>query len=102
MLVFQNDDWVKYVGLARKAGAVLFGQDNILSARNAPYLVIVSVNEASQNLNKKIYNFIANKNIKLIKFSDSLDKYLGTQNCKVIGITNRELAEKVYSLFNKE
>ncbi len=102
MLVFQNDDWVKYVGLARKAGAVLFGQDNILSARNAPYLVIVSINEASQNLNKKIYNFIANKNIKLIKFSDSLDKYLGTQNCKVIGITNRELAEKVYSLFNKE
>ena len=100
--MFQNDDWVKYVGLARKAGAVLFGQDNILSARNAPYLVIVSVNEASQNLNKKIYNFIANKNIKLIKFSDSLDKYLGTQNCKVIGITNRELAEKVYSLFNKE
>ena len=101
MLVFQNDDWVKYVGLARKAGAVLFGQDNILSARNAPYLIIVSINEASQNLNKKIYNFIANKNIKLIKFSDSLDKYLGTQNCKVIGITNRELAEKVYSLFNK-
>ena len=100
--MFQNDDWVKYVGLARKAGAVLFGQDNILSARNAPYLVIVSINEASQNLNKKIYNFIANKNIKLIKFSDSLDKYLGTQNCKVIGITNRELAEKVYSLFNKE
>ena len=102
MLVFQNDDWVKYVGLARKAGAVLFGQDNILSARNAPYLVIVSINEASQKINKKIYNFIANKNIKLIKFSDSLDKYLGTQNCKVIGITNRELAEKVYSLFNKE
>ena len=100
--MFQNDDWVKYVGLARKAGDVLFGQDNILSARNAPYLVMVSVNEASQNLNKKIYNFIANKNIKLIKFSDSLDKYLGTQNCKVIGITNRELAEKVYSLFNKE
>ena len=100
--MFQNDDWVKYVGLARKAGAVLFGQDNILSARNTPYLVIVSINEASQNLNKKIYNFIANKNIKLIKFSDSLDKYLGTQNCKVIGITNRELAEKVYSLFNKE
>ncbi len=95
-------EWVKYIGLARKAGAVLFGIDNIISSRKPVHLILLSESEASENLVKKVNGFLANKNIKLISLKYTLDSILGTQNCKVIGLTNLELSKKVYSLINKE
>ena len=35
-----NNDWQKYLGLAQRAGAVLYGIDNINSARQKIELII--------------------------------------------------------------
>lgn len=97
----RDDSWTKYVGLAIRAGAVQFGIDNISSSREPVYLIVMSEATASQNLKKKVDNFIANKNSKLVKLDVDLDEYLHTTNCKVIGITNKNLADQIYS-FLKE
>lgn len=98
----KSSEWLKYFGLARRAGAVIYGIDNILSCRQKINLVILSEFEATQNLKDKVNNFIAKNNTKLIRFSEDINQILGTTNCKVLGITNPELAKQIYSLFNKE
>lgn len=96
------NEWQKYLGLAMRAGAVVYGVDAILQSRQKIYLIVMSEKEATQNLKDKIMNFIARKNTKLIKLNDDINKYLNTNNCKVFGVTNQDLANQIYSFLNKE
>lgn len=97
-----SNEWQKYLGLAMRAGAVVYGADAIIDSRKKVYLVVMSDTLATQNLKDKIDNFIARKNTKLIKLDDDINKYLNTNNCKVFGITNEDLANQIYSFLNKE
>ena len=91
---------IKYINLAKKAGAVIYGIDNIINNKNI--ILILLCPTASSNLVDKTLNFVNKKNIKLIKLQDSLDKILNTTNCKVIGITNKQLATQIENLLKEE
>ncbi|MBO5102859.1 MAG: hypothetical protein J6C13_02065 [Clostridia bacterium] len=92
-----NNDWQKYLGLAQRAGAVLYGIDNINSARQKIELIILDAESATQNLVLKVENFASKKNINLIKLQKKLDECLHSKNCKVVGITNKDLANQIES-----
>lgn len=56
---------------------------------------------ATQNLREKVNNFIAKKDTKLIKLDDDLNIFLNTDNCKVIGLTNENLANQIKTYFKE-
>ncbi len=96
-----QNDWIKYLNLAKKAGAVVFGIDEIIKCRSKIYLIMLSEPLATQNLREKVNNFIAKKDTKLIKLDDDLNIFLNTDNCKVIGLTNENLANQIKTYFKE-
>lgn len=83
----------KYINLAKKAGAVIYGIDNIVKNKNVQLILLCPT--SSQNLVSKAESFATRKNIKLIKLQNELDSIINTTNCKVIGLTNLQLATQI-------
>ncbi len=96
-----QNEWLKYLNLSKKAGAVLYGVDEIYNSKKPVYLVIMSEAQATQNLRAKIDNYIAKKDTKLIKLNEDLNVFLNTTNCKVIGFTNKDLATQIKTFFKE-
>ena len=88
----------KYIGLAIRAGATIYGLDNIKkSIKNIK--VIVYCHTASTNLQKSLLHLKENSSIEVIKLqSNTLDNLIHTTNCKAIGITNPHLADQIILL----
>lgn len=84
-----------YLGLAKKANAIIYGKDSIKDFRKPIYCVILCVN-ASDKLKFHINNLCESKkiNLKVLK-SVSIDEMLGTENCKVIGVINPNFAKAI-------
>ncbi len=96
-----QNEWTKYLSLAIRAGAVVYGIDDINRSREKIYLILLSERLATQNLKEKVNNFIAKKDTILIKLDDDLNKLLNTNNCKVIGLTNENLANQIKTYFKE-
>ena len=91
----------KYIGLAIRAGAVIYGLDNIKKNLKNIHLIIYCYT-ASNNLEKSLLHLKDNSSVEVIKLQqNSLDNLIHTTNCKAIGITNMHLAEQI-RLLNKE
>ncbi len=96
-----QNEWVKFLNLSKKAGAVLYGIDEIAKSRSKVYLIMLSTVTATQNLRAKVDNFIAKNDTKLIKLNEDLNIFLNTDNCKVIGLTNESLANQIKTYFKE-
>ncbi len=96
-----QNEWVKFLNLSRKAGAVVYGIDEIVKYRGKVYLIILSDTNATQNLREKVNNFIAKKDTAIIKLKEDLNIFLNTDNCKVIGLTNENLANQIKTFFKE-
>lgn len=96
-----QNEWLKYLNLSKKAGAVLYGVDEIYKSKKPVYLILLSETQATQNLKAKIDNFIAKKDTVLIKLDEDLNTFLNTNNCKVIGLTNKDLATQIKNFFKE-
>lgn len=88
------------LNLARKAGFLVIGQDNLLNYSKKLYLLV-----AEQTAGKALLRqmqFLANKkNISLL-FLPELGNLIGLQNCKIVGIKNKDFAEKIQNLIKGE
>ena len=90
----------KYIDLAKKAGAILYGLDNIKSGTQNIYLILID-NEVGSSLKRNIDFISQHKKVQcLVLNNTNLDDLLNTNNCKVIGITNINLANKIKDLIN--
>jgi ribosomal protein L7Ae-like RNA K-turn-binding protein len=88
----------RYIGLAIRAGATIYGLDNIKkSLKNVK--VIIYCHTSSTNLEKSLLRLSENSRVEVIKLEEnSLDNLIHTTNCKAIGITNPHLADQIILL----
>ncbi len=84
-----------YLNIAKKAGYVIIGGETLANYTKKLYLIIYDL-VAGKNTIKIIENF-KNKNIKIIGI-ENLDKLININNCKIIGIKNKNLSEIIYNL----
>lgn len=89
-----------YIGFARKSNKVIFGIDNLKKYDKKLYLIIVC-----HSANNKYIDFALNKKVltgcQLFRTNGILLHELTyTDNCKIIGIKNKELAAAIIN--NKE
>lgn len=83
------------VSIARKAGAVIVGQDNLIGYDKKMYLIVMD-ELAGKSLQREMQHLSKTREIPLVIVKD-LQSYVKIENCKVIGIKNKELSEKVFA-----
>ena len=84
-----------YIGFSIKSGRIIWGLDNILGSRKLPKLIIIC-STLKDNSEKKLLTFADGKGIKALKLTDkTLDGIVNKANCKVIGLTDTNLAQAV-------
>ena len=94
-----------FLGLAKRSGNLIEGYSKCDEQRNRRsfYLVIVS-DDASNSTKKKFKNHCIEKKIPLIEdFSkEELGNPIGREELKVLAVVDKNMAEKLISLFENE
>lgn len=80
-----------YIGFAVKARDVIFGLDNIVTAKKKIRVIVTddSLGEASR---RKLRNYLNKNDIPCYILDHSLGEVLRRDNCKILGVTNDSLA----------
>lgn len=92
----QRDKLTSYVGFAVRSGAAVYGLENIKKSYKKIFCVIED-EMLSENSRSKTESFCKEKSIKKIVLKN-IDELFGANNCKVVGITNKELAKQIINV----
>ena len=91
-----------YLGFAKKSRAIVFGLDNLEKFNKSVYLVLY-VKQLSENSLNKLNKLVNEKNWKMGELENqTIDELLFVDNCKVIGITNDNLANAIIKANNND
>ncbi|NLP00260.1 MAG: 50S ribosomal protein L7ae [Clostridiaceae bacterium] len=99
-----EDKIYSFIGLAKKAGAVMAGEElTVLSVKRGKASLVILARDASLNTRKKIETALYNRNIPLIEFGqkDKLGQRLGKPFFSVISVINRGFADKIKELIEQ-
>ncbi len=99
-----EDKIYSFIGLAKKAGAIMAGEaltEQAVKSEKA-FLVIIT-EDASLNTRKKIETALFKSNIPIIEFGkkDKLGQRLGKTFFSVISVTNRSFADRIKELIEQ-
>lgn len=83
-----------YLGISRKANYLIIGNDNIKYYSKKMYLIILSP-DCSENLRKNAKFKAEQYGIDCIEYNDSISKYIGIENCKIVALKNKGLSEAI-------
>ena len=98
-----NNNKVKsYLGFAIKAGAVVFGSDNLFVSKKLINLVLICSTQ-NEKVTNKVIRYCQDNNIKYIKLVDIILGDICTRpNCKVLGIIDKSLSNAIMNEFQME
>ncbi len=83
-----NDKFIAMVGFAKRAGKVVYGYDNLKTAKRVKLLAVSD--SGSDNLKRGVKS-LAERWSKPIVLVDGLENIVGN-NCKAFGITDENMA----------
>lgn len=90
-----------YIGFSIRSGHVLFGQDALFRERKKIYTVLAD-KTCSQNTLDALIRFCDGLGTPLVSSGDSVEMLTNRTNCKVIGLTDKKLAEAVLATMDRE
>ncbi len=88
------------ISIARKAGYVVIGQENLVGYDKKLYLLILD-KTAGKSLEREI-TFLAKRRALPLLRVENLGEILKIDNCKVIGIRNKNLSEEIERILKGE
>ena len=83
-----------YVGFVLRSNSAVFGFDNLKKSFKKVFCVVCD-KTLGENTKNQITNFCESKKVALKELKSSVDSVFNTTNCKVVGITNKELAKQI-------
>ena len=84
------------ISIARKAGFVIIGQDDLKGYSKKLYLILIDAT-AGKALRREV-EFLSQKNDVTALEVEALGQSCGIENCKVIGIKNKAISEKIMEI----
>ena len=93
----ENKQVENYLGIARKAGYTIIGGEKLENYQKKLYLVLYDVSAQKNTI--KIVEKLKEKNIPIQKV-DNLASLIKIENCKIIGLKNKNLSDIILSLLN--
>ena len=83
-----------YLGFSIKSKSIVIGQDRLKDCKEKVYLLIYC-ETSSTNLKDLVSRLASKFNCKAVKLDDKLEQYTNIQGCKVLGLTNKSLADAI-------
>lgn len=91
----QNDKLKGFLNICRKANYLIIGGEALSNYNKKLYLVLYDSSSKKNTL--KIVEKFSNKGIKTMEL-DNLDTILLINNCKIVGIKNKNLSEEILKI----
>lgn len=90
------------IGIANKAGYVIFGADNLKNYTKKLYL-LVKAKETGNSITKIVNNLKNERSVDFVEIENQkLCEITNSQNCKLIGIKNKGLSEEILKVIRGE
>ena len=90
-----------YLGFCIKSRAIVIGQDRLKANKEQIHL-IVYCSTASQNLKDLVERLADKFKCKALLLDEKLEDYTSIEGCKVMGITNKSLADQIIKVADKK
>lgn len=91
----QNESKIAaYIGFAIKSKQAVFGADSIEVYRKKIHLIVIS-DDLTVKSKENIENIANKRNLEILQLDFSLQDITKRKNCKVLAITNFELAKAI-------
>lgn len=94
-----NNKLETLIGFAVKSGKIVFGFDNLCETRKNVKLVIYSPT-TNDKVKQKLVLLCQHKKWDLIETVDTLENLIHRDNCKVIGIVDKNMSDTILKLDN--
>jgi len=94
-----------FIGLAKKAGAVITGEWlTEMALKKGKVCLVIITEDASRNTRKKIEAALYNRDIPLIEFGhkEKMGQSLGKSFLSVISVTDRGFADRIKELIEQK
>lgn len=95
----ENIKLSQYLGIARKANALVIGSDNLKNYAKKLYLLIVAQN-AGEKVKTLAKNIESKYNIDVVFVEENLSMLVNINNCQIVGVKNKGLADKIKEFCN--
>ncbi len=95
----QNDKLKGFLNICRKANYLIIGGEALSNYNKKLYLVLYDSSSKKNTL--KIVEKFSSKGIKTMEL-DNLDTILLINNCKIVGIKNKNLSEEILKICGEE
>lgn len=93
----ERDKLIGYFNICHKAGYLIIGGEKLENYNKKLYLVVFDKNSQKNTL--KIVEKLKNKQIPVIEM-ENLEEVVKINNCKIVGIKNKNLSEIIINLAN--
>ncbi len=90
-----------YIGFAINKGAVIYGADNILSAKRKPKLIVIC-KTASEKTKKEVKYYCSKNGILLLESAVLAEKIVLKAGVKVFALTDENLASAILQNLDKD
>jgi len=88
-----------YLSFSVRSGNIIFGVDKLMVNKKLPIVVLICSTQ-NDKVTNKVLRYCSDNNIKVIKLKDLLlADIIGRDNCKVVGLTDFNLAKAVMDEF---
>ena len=91
-----------YIGLANRAGYVIFGADNLKIYTHKMYVVLYR-NDGGKTIEKTLNKIKLENNVDIFCLNEHEFNYIvGKDNCKLLAIKNKGLSEQIIKILRSE
>ena len=90
-----------YLGFSIKSRAIVIGQDRIKVYKDKIHLIVYCPT-ATQNLKDLIGRMSEKFKCSAVLMDEKLEDYTGIEGCKVLGLTNKSLADAIIKITDND
>ena len=102
----KNEELMNILGLSRRAGILLIGQDQVLAGdKHNEKLVVIVTSDCSANVLRSLKPRVERGEVVLLKLENTdrtiLGSYLGVGSTQIVALPQGGLAKKVLAIYDR-
>lgn len=101
----KNKDLMNVLGLSRRAGILLIGQDQVFAGKNDEKLVVIVTSDCSAAVLRSLKPKVEREEIVLLELENTdrttLGSYLGVGSAQIAALPHGGLAKKVLAIYDR-
>ena len=91
-----------YIGLANRAGYIIFGADNLKVYTHKMYVVLYR-NDGGKTIDKTLNKIKQENNVEVFCLNEQdFNHIVGKDNCKLLAIKNKGLSDQIIKILRSE